>query len=94
MNVDKVVELDLLTQTELADKIKNPAGRRCFWWPGGTRDPRTACRHRSCYNVLATHTARSSPARQLGKTIVAPTIPFAVAATGGASAKIQWKAFS
>ena len=41
------------------------------------------------HNVLATHRAVEA-ARRLGKTIVAPTIPFAVAATGGFNAN-SWK---
>jgi creatinine amidohydrolase/Fe(II)-dependent formamide hydrolase-like protein len=90
MNVDKVVELDLLTQTELADKIKN-GWTSVFLVAGGTeiRGPHAVI---GVHNVLATHRAVES-ARRLGKTIVAPTIPFAVAATGGANAN-QWKAFS
>jgi hypothetical protein len=44
------------------------------------------------HNVLATHRAVEA-ARRLGKTIVAPTIPFAVAATGGFNAN-SWKAFA
>jgi len=79
MNVDKVVELDLLTQTELADKIKN-GWTSVFLVAGGTeiRGPHAVI---GVHNVLATHRAVES-ARRLGKTIVAPTIPFAVAATG------------
>ena len=42
--------------------------------------------------MLATKRATES-ARRLGKTMVAPTIPFAVAATGGYSAN-SWKAFA
>ena len=90
MNVDKVVELDLLTQSELADKIKN-GWTSVFLVAGGTeiRGPHATI---GVHNVLATHRAVES-ARRLGKTIVAPTIPFAVAATGGSTAA-QWKAFA
>ena len=90
MNVDKVVELDLLTQTELADKIKN-GWTSVFLVAGGTeiRGPHATI---GVHNVLATHRAVEA-ARRLGKTIVAPTIPFAVAATGGFNAN-QWTAFA
>ncbi|HXT70069.1 MAG TPA: creatininase family protein [Vicinamibacterales bacterium] len=90
MNVDKVVELDLLTQTELADKVKN-GWTSAFVVTGGTeiRGPHATI---GVHNVLATHRAVEA-ARRLGKTIVAPTIPFAVAATGGFNAN-SWKAFA
>lgn len=90
MNVDKVVELDQLTQAELADKIKN-GWTSAFLVTGGTeiRGPHATI---GVHNVLATHRAVEA-ARRLGKTIVAPTIPFAVAATGGYNAN-SWKAFA
>jgi len=90
MNVDKVVELDLLTQSELADKIKN-GWTSAFLVAGGTeiRGPHATI---GVHNVLATHRAVEA-ARRLGKTIVAPTIPYAVAATGGFNAN-SWKAFA
>jgi creatinine amidohydrolase/Fe(II)-dependent formamide hydrolase-like protein len=90
MNVDKVVELDLLTQSELADKIKN-GWINAFLVTGGTeiRGPHATI---GVHNVLATHRAVEA-ARRLGKTIVAPTIPFAVSATGGFNAN-SWKAFA
>ncbi|TAK12163.1 MAG: hypothetical protein EPO35_11640 [Acidobacteria bacterium] len=90
MNVDKVVELDQLTQTELADKIKN-GWTSAFLVTGGTeiRGPHAVI---AVHNVLATHRAVEA-AKRLGKTIVAPTIPFAVSATGGYNAN-QWKSFA
>ena len=90
MNVDKVVELDLLTQTELADKLKN-GWTSVFLVAGGTeiRGPHATI---GVHNVLATHRAVEA-ARRLGKTIVAPTIPYAVAATGGFNAN-QWREFA
>ena len=90
MNVDKVVELDQLTQTELADKIKN-GWTSAFLVAGGTeiRGPHATI---GVHNVLATHRAVEA-AKRVGKTIVGPTIPFAVAATGGFNAN-QWKAFT
>jgi creatinine amidohydrolase/Fe(II)-dependent formamide hydrolase-like protein len=90
MNVDKVVELELLTQTELADKISN-GWTSVLLATGGTeiRGPHATI---GVHNVLATHRAVEA-ARRLGKTIVAPTIPFAVSATGGPNAN-QWRAFA
>ncbi|MBP8274461.1 MAG: creatininase family protein [Acidobacteria bacterium] len=90
MNVDKVVELELLTQTELADKIRN-GWTSVLLATGGTeiRGPHATI---GVHNVLATHRAVEA-ARRLGKTIVAPTIPFAVSATGGPNAN-QWRAFA
>lgn len=90
MNVDKVVELELLTQSEVADKIKN--GWTSVFLPTGGTEIRGPHATIGVHNVLATHRAVEA-ARRLGKTIVAPTIPFAVSATGGASAA-QWKAFA
>lgn len=90
MNVDKVVEMGQLTQSELADKIKN-GWTSVFLVTGGTeiRGPHAVI---DVHNTLATHRAVEA-AKRLGKTIVAPTIPFAVSATGGANAN-QWKAFA
>lgn len=90
MNVDKVVELDLLTQSELADKIAN-GSTSAFLVTGGTeiRGPHATI---GVHNVLSTRRAVEA-ARRLGKTIVAPIIPFAVAATGGYNAN-SWKAFA
>ena len=90
INVDKVVELDLLTQSELAEKVKN-GWTSVFIVTGGTeiRGPHATI---GVHNVLATHRAVEA-ARRLGKTIVAPTIPFAVAATGGFNAN-SWTAFA
>lgn len=90
MNVDKVVELELLTQTEVADKIKN--GWTSVFLPTGGTEIRGPHAVIGVHNVLATRRAVEA-ARRLGKTIVAPTIPFAVAATGGYSAN-SWKAFA
>jgi creatinine amidohydrolase len=90
ISVDKVVELELLTQTELADKIKN-GWTSVFIVAGGTeiRGPHAII---GVHNVLATHRAVEA-AKRLGKVIVAPTIPYAVAATGGFSAG-AWTAFA
>ncbi len=90
MNVDTVVEMELLTQSELADKVKN-GWTSAFLVTGGTevRGPHATI---GVHNVLSTRRAVEA-ARRLGKTIVAPTIPFAVAATGGFNAN-SWKAFA
>ena len=63
MNVDKVVELDLLTQSELADKVKN-GWTSAFLVAGGTeiRGPHATI---GVHNVLATHRAVEA-ARRLG----------------------------
>jgi creatinine amidohydrolase len=90
MNVDKVVELELLTQSELADKIKN--GWTSVFLPTGGTEIRGPHATIGVHNVLSTKRAVEA-ARRLGKTIVAPTIPFAVAATGGFNAN-SWKAFA
>lgn len=90
MNVDKVVELELLTQTEVADKIKN--GWTSVFLPTGGTEIRGPHATIGVHNVLATKRAVEA-ARRVGKTIVAPTIPFAVAATGGYNAN-SWKAFA
>ena len=89
MNVDKVVEMELLTQSELADKVKN-GWTSAFLVTGGTeiRGPHATI---NVHNLLSTKRAVEA-ARRLGKTIVAPTIPFAVAATGGFNDN-SWKAF-
>lgn len=90
MNVDKVVEMELLTQSELADKIKN-GWTSVLIVTGGTeiRGPHAVI---GVHNTLATHRAVEA-AKRLGKTTVAPTIPFAVSATGGFNAN-QWREFA
>ncbi|MEZ5317838.1 MAG: creatininase family protein [Vicinamibacterales bacterium] len=90
VNVDSVVELELLTQTELAQKIKD-GWTSAFVVAGGTeiRGPHAIA---GVHTILATHRAVEA-AKRLGKTIVAPTIPYAVSATGGFNAN-QWQAFA
>src|SRR5262249_17603222 len=83
MNVDNVVELNLLTQSEVADKIKN--GWTSIFIPTGGTEIRGPHAVIGVHTILATNRAIGA-AKRLGKTIVAPTLPFAVAATGGASA--------
>lgn len=90
MNVDRVVELALLTQTEVADKIKN--GWTSVLVPAGGTEIRGPHAVIGVHTILSTHRAVEA-AKRLGKTIVAPTLPFAVAATGGFNAN-TWKAFA
>jgi hypothetical protein len=75
MNVDAVVELDLLTQSEIADKIQN--GWTSVFLPTGGTEIRGPHATTGVHTVLATHRALEAAKRQ-GKTIVAPTIPYAV----------------
>jgi creatinine amidohydrolase/Fe(II)-dependent formamide hydrolase-like protein len=90
MNVDKVVEMELLTQTELADKIAK--GWTSVFLPAGGTEIRGPHAIIGVHTILATHRAVEA-ARRLGNTIVAPTIPYAVSATGGFNAN-QWKSFA
>src|SRR5688572_15734074 len=90
MNVDRVVEMNLLTQTELADKIKN--GWTSVLVPTGGTEIRGPHAIIGVHTILSTHRAVEA-AKRLGKTIVAPTLPFAVGATGGFNAN-TWKAFA
>src|SRR6185369_10779010 len=89
MNVDNVVELNLLTQSEVADKIKN--GWTTIFIPTGGTEIRGPHAVIGVHTILATNRAIGA-AKRLGKTIVAPTLPFAVNATGGAGAP-NWTKF-
>src|SRR5689334_37325 len=89
MNVDKVVELELLTQSEVADKIAH--GWVNAFLPAGGTEIRGAHAVNGVHTILAYHRAVES-AKRLGNTIVAPTIPYAVAATGGSNANL-WQKF-
>jgi creatinine amidohydrolase len=90
MNVDKVVEMELLTQTELADKVAK--GWTSVFLPAGGTEIRGPHAIIGVHTILATHRAVEA-ARRIGNTIVAPTIPFAVSATGGFNAN-SWKSFA
>jgi creatinine amidohydrolase len=89
MNVDEVVEMEFLTQTELAEKVAS--GWTSVMVPtGGTEI-------RGPHAILAVHTLLASrraveAAKRVGNTLVAPTIPFAVAASGGFN-DAQWTSF-
>lgn len=79
-DVDAIVELEMLTHTEVYDKIHNKGFTSVLIVTGGTEE-------RGPHNILAGHTIMSrrhaaEMARRLGKTLVAPVLPMAVAATG------------
>src|SRR5262245_52993512 len=80
VNVDTIVELEMLTHTEVSDKIHNKGFTSVLIVTGGTEE-------RGPHNILGGHTIMSrrhaaEMARRLGKTLVAPVLPMAVAATG------------
>jgi len=80
VNVDDIVELEMLTHTEVYDKIHNKGFTSVLIVTGGTEE-------RGPHNVLGGHTIMSryhaiNVAKKLGKTLVAPVLPMAVAATG------------
>jgi creatinine amidohydrolase len=79
VNVNDIVDLEMLTHTELSDKIKN-GWTSVFLVTGGTeeRGPHDVL---GGHNILARNHATMA-AKKLGKTIVAPVLPFAVNATG------------
>jgi creatinine amidohydrolase/Fe(II)-dependent formamide hydrolase-like protein len=89
MNVDKVVELDMLTQSEIADKIAH--GWTSAFLPAGGTEIRGPHAIIGVHTILA-HNRAVEAAKRLGNTIVAPTIPYAVAATGGANAN-NWQKY-
>jgi creatinine amidohydrolase/Fe(II)-dependent formamide hydrolase-like protein len=79
-NVNDIVEIEMLTHTELTDKIHNKGFTSVLIITGGTEE-------RGPHNILAGHTIMSrrhgiEMAKRLGKTLVAPVLPMAVAATG------------
>ncbi len=80
VNVNDIVELELLTHTEVYDKIHNQGFTSVLVVTGGTEE-------RGPQDVLGGHTIMSrhraaAIARRLGKTLVAPVLPIAVSATG------------
>ncbi len=89
MNVNNVVELNLLTSSEIADKIKN--GWTSVLMPTGGTEIRGPHAIIGVHTILSSHRAIEA-AKRLGRTIVAPTLPFAVAATGGFNAN-SWRGF-
>jgi creatinine amidohydrolase len=79
VNVNDIVELELLTHTELTQKMKD-GWTSVLLVTGGTeeRGPHDVL---GGHNILAKNHATMA-ARKLGKTLVAPIIPIAVNATG------------
>src|SRR5256885_835553 len=74
------VELELLTHSEVYDKIHNQGMTSVLIVTGGTEE-------RGPHDVLGGHTIMARHhaveiARKLGKTLVAPVLPIAVSATG------------
>ena len=79
-NVKDIVELELLTHTEVYDKIHDEGMTSVLIVNGGTEE-------RGPHDVLGGHTIMArhhavEMAKKLGKTLVAPVLPIAVAATG------------
>src|SRR5437660_2133493 len=74
------VELELLTHSEVYDKIHNQGMTSVLIVTGGTEE-------RGPHDVLGGHTIMARHhaleiAKKLGKTLVAPVLPIAVSATG------------
>src|SRR5262245_5261877 len=79
-STDAIVEMEMLTHTEVTDKIHNKGFTSVLIVTGGTEE-------RGPHNILAGHSIMArrhaaEMARRLGKTLVAPVLPMAVAATG------------
>lgn len=80
VNINDIVELELLTHTEVYDKIHNQGFTSVLVVTGGTEE-------RGPQDVIGGHTIMAHHhaveiAKKLGKTLVAPVLPFAVNATG------------
>jgi creatinine amidohydrolase/Fe(II)-dependent formamide hydrolase-like protein len=80
VNVNDIVELELLTHTEVYEKIHTGGMTSVLVVTGGTEE-------RGPHDVLGGHTLMSRPravaiAKRLGHTLVAPVLPIAVSATG------------
>src|SRR5436309_1762802 len=79
-DVKTIVELELLTHTEVFDKIHNQGKTAVIVATGGTEE-------RGPHDVLGGHTILAHRraveiAKRLGNALVAPVLPIAVAATG------------
>src|SRR5580765_8858317 len=79
VNVANIVDMELLTHTELSQKLKD-GWTSVLLAAGGTEE-------RGPQDVLGGHTMMAHShadmiARKLGKTLVAPVLPIAVNATG------------
>ena len=80
VNVKEIVELELLTHTEVSEKIHKEGKTSVLLVTGGTEE-------RGPHAVLGGHTIMARHraieiAKRLGNALVAPTMPIAVAATG------------
>jgi creatinine amidohydrolase/Fe(II)-dependent formamide hydrolase-like protein len=80
VRVNDIVELELLTHTEVYEKIHNEGKTSVLVITGGTEE-------RGPHDVLGGHTIMSryraiEIAKKLGNTLVAPVLPIAVGATG------------
>jgi creatinine amidohydrolase len=80
INVKDIVELELLTHTEVSDKIHKEGKTSVLVITGGTEE-------RGPHAVLGGHTIMSRHrgveiAKRLGNALLAPVLPIAVAATG------------
>ena len=79
-NINDIVELELLTHSEVREKIQKQGYTSVLIVNGGTEE-------RGPHAVLGGHTIMSRShainiAKKLGKTLVAPVLPMAVNATG------------
>ena len=79
-NIKDIVEIEMLTHSEISDKIHNEGKTSVLIVTGGTEE-------RGPHDVLGGHTimARNKGieiARKLGNALVAPVLPIAVSATG------------
>src|ERR671931_2237926 len=80
VNVKDIVELEMLTHTEVSEKIHHEGMTSVLIVTGGTEE-------RGPHDVLGGHTIMARHhaveiAKKLGKTLVAPVLPIAVQATG------------
>ena len=79
-NVKDIVELEMLTHTEVSEKIHNEGMTSVLIVTGGTEE-------RGPHDILGGHTIMARHhaveiAKKLGKMLVAPVLPIAVQATG------------
>jgi creatinine amidohydrolase len=80
MNVKDILEIEMLTHSEISDKIHNEGKTSVLIMTGGTEE-------RGPHDVLGGHTFMAHNkgveiAKKLGNALVAPVLPIAVQATG------------
>jgi creatinine amidohydrolase/Fe(II)-dependent formamide hydrolase-like protein len=85
LNVKEIVELELLTSSEVAEKIKG--GMTTVLLPVGGTEIRGPHAILGVHTILANKRAVGA-AKRLGNALVAPTLPIAVSATGGPGANV------